>query len=58
MTINWTKTKIQALSDSGVNLPQALNIHGDVDVDVVDSFIYLGSKISSSSSSSTAMPKV
>ena len=58
MTINWMKTKIQALGDNDANLPQALNVHDDVDVDLVDSFVYLGSKISGNSSPSPALPEV
>ena len=49
LTINWTKTKIQSLSDFLPPLPRELNINSEP-VEVVDSFVYLGSRISSNCS--------
>lgn len=49
-TINWTKTKIQSLSDFLSPLPRELNINSDR-VEAVDSFVYLGSRVSNDCSS-------
>ena len=51
LSINWTKTKVQSLSDF---LPpqSSINVRSE-QVDMVEEFLYLGSKISSDCSSSS-----
>lgn len=50
LSINWAKTKIQSLTDS-MPMPQPLRIITHEPVEAVQSFIYLGAKITSSSNS-------
>lgn len=50
LTVNWTKTKIQSLSDFCEPPPRELIINSNP-VEATDSFVYLGSRISSDCSS-------
>jgi len=50
LTINWTKTKIQSMSDFLQPLPDQIAVN-NIPVDVVEKFTYLGSQISSDCSS-------
>ena len=50
LSISWAKTKIQSLSYFLPHLPSSISVHNE-EVEVVDDFIYLGSRISNSCSS-------
>ena len=50
LSINWAKTKIQSLSDFLPPLPSSVVVNNE-QVEVVDDFIYLGARVSSSCSS-------
>jgi hypothetical protein len=50
LSINWAKTKIQSLSDFLHPPPNTISVNNE-NVEVVDHFVYLGSRISSNCSS-------
>ena len=47
LNISWQKTKIQVLNHTGNGTPSHFMVNGQ-SADVVEDFVYLGSKISSS----------